>query len=351
MSIQWIVFFCAIGTLLLASCEQPCNEKVKERCNKACDRVGTCQIENTYNTAGQFSKSKRVCRWIKKPDIEQCGKCTDVKRDEKGLVLSKTCIVCNLCENDFACLANDECEGAKKICDRGLCVGCLEDTQCKASSRPLCVEGECIGCKVDKDCKTKALPSCYKQECTACRCATTSPKKPQCLKKSDGSILCVECTEKSHCPSERPVCDTKRNVCIAECTTEKDCKDGLKCFNGTCSECGSREDCKDPQTPVCSKGKCVCEGNGDCSPSFPICSSLKKRCVECKGHGDCDKSFPICNTLGQCEQQQCDPSKPTCSVSGQVCRKLGRRFVCAQCIENQDCKDGKSCDLSCFCCK
>lgn len=340
----------SLGVMLLASCEQPCTEEVTERCQKECDRIGRCAITFTWTSAGALSKTERVCRWESKPDPKTCGECKDIKKDDKGNVLSKSCVVCNLCSEDFECLENSECKDPSPICDQGVCVGCLKNSDCDDNDAgAACVNGTCVGCSDDADCTENSKPQCHENKCVSCRCSEMDDTKPQCLKK-DGKVSCVECIKDDDCKAPKPTCDIKTNTCTAECTKDGDCSDGKKCDGGSCVECAENSDCTDPQKPRCLKGVCLCTADNDCPSNYPSCNS--NVCVECTRDGDCGKEFPICKN-GACELQECDPANAgkDCLIPGLSCRRVGRKNVCVACSDDIDCQNGTKCDVTCFCCK
>lgn len=323
-------------------------EDENARCYTQCDRVGECSITYTYTPEGKLTNTQRECLWSTKPESETCAACSDFTKDEDGNVLSKKCIVCNLCNEDFECLNDDECKSDKPICDRGVCVGCRTNADCTEDGAKLCVNGNCEECAEDQDCSSSSTPQCDKNRCVSCRCSSTNKEKPQCLKADDGTVSCVECLVDAHCAAPRPVCDTQTNTCAAQCASDSDCGLGQKCDKGSCLECTSDADCLDSQKPRCLEGICGCSTKDDCSSAFSACAD--KKCVVCSRNSDCTNStFPICRS-GVCDHKLCNKAED-CLFPGQLCRQIGNRAVCVECGGDADCDDGKKCDISCFCCK
>src|SRR5689334_16016973 len=90
------------------------------------------------------------------------------------------------------------------------------------------------------------------------------------------------------CPKKKPKDPT--------CSSDKDCKDGLKCVDKTCQQCGEDSDCPDKQK--CDDGACVdaqCKVDADC-PDNKICNA--GTCEACKSNDQCGPG-------GRCEAGAC----------------------------------------------
>ncbi len=108
------------------------------------------------------------------------------------------------------------------------------------------------------------------------------------------------------------------------CTSEKDCKDGQKCFENKCVLCIEDAHCGKGQR--CSAGACVakpeCEKDDECSPG-KVCQAGKcKSCAmdsECGPGGSCEAG--ACKTAQACTKDDDCADDEDC-VSG-FCRRAG----------------------------
>jgi Cys-rich repeat protein len=96
---------------------------------------------------------------------------------------------------------------------------------------------------------------------------------------------CVECTDDSHCPPERPWCDWDMDC--EECLVSAHCPTGESCIMRSGSWVCRRKDCVDYRE----------EGDYEyCANNFkdtPICDLNKRTCVECIHPSDCEGILPI----------------------------------------------------------
>ena len=310
---------------------------------------GTCVISYTYDNSGGFSEIRRSCAFDRRSKLT-CGDCPDEnkKYDSKKRLIEKTCRVCNLGAKDFDCFDDTDCTGGKPFCDDGKCIFCRSDGDCKTKERPFCSPTGCVQCSSDTGCTDPKAPSCKGGICVACQC--TDPGKPNCLKKSDRTVVCVECTENSHCKENKtkPRCDTKTNTCVPGCFSNQDCQTGEICDEGICKECRRDRDCTNVRRPICIEGKCQCEQNNDCPLSYRFC--VNKICVECSDTRDCPRGFPAC-VDGACNLQNCTKDADCKDSNYPSCKPLGRDRVCVGCLKDSDCAAGRTCNLQSFVCE
>lgn len=260
---------------------------------------------------------------------------------------SGTCKTCTLTEG---------CLGAKPICDTsaagGVCVGCLDTTDCTAPSVCDATTRACVGCTPTEGC-SGAAPVCNDGTCVVCTAALGCDGGLVCDTSVDGGA-CVTCTAQAGC-SGGLVCDTAVDggecvTCTADgkgCSgTTPICDTGVR--GGECVECGSDDDCTAPQFcdggrrqcvtcndsntgcqnpwPLCDvtandgDGLCVgCLSDYDCGLDYPVCHPEKKQCATCVSDDDCDGDTPHCDTavwVGQCKacvtNDHCGEATPIC---------------------------------------
>lgn len=161
-----------------------------------------------------------------------------------------------------------------------------------------------LACHEDTDCPVIEKPYCD---------TTQSPAK------------CVGCTNSGQCPSQTPVCDTKKRICrmcannsdcpaahpichasgmCVECDDEHDdiCEEkSLECNveTGACAQCVKDDDCKDEgKSSKCHNGVCLqgCDNDKQCeNPTLPYCHKDLKLCVSCRTSSDCSGETPTCD--------------------------------------------------------
>ncbi len=404
-------FLCVLLLCMTAifhiSCND-CKEANEKKCDTSCNRQANCVITYGYDAKGSRSKLKRVCKWLRTEESTQCSQCTNQKKDKEGRVIEQTCVVCNVCNAEFECLDKEDCKDSTPYCRRGVCSSCLDDGNCKDANRPTCTDQGCTctssdvckgkvtapvcvadkdknklnlcgcakdtdcndpelpvcrkdtqtcGCSGDSDCKDKNKPQCEKNKCVVCRCPGTQPKRPFCLKKSDGSVSCVACTVDTDCSAPTPYCDPQSYVCVA-CQKDTDCKDSAKpqCNGGACVSCRCAQTNK--EKPICIKNSddsvtCVaCLKSSDCGAPTPTCNTKTNvceaackldsdcpspqfcdggQCVDCKTRNDCkDQNAPRC-VSGICRcviDKDCPSALPICSRTTKKC---------AECTRDGDC--------------
>ena len=255
----------------------------------------------------------------------------------------------------------------------GVCVACVNDTQCAAGevfSSNTCVVKQCLA---DADCAAptpRCLIGATSQVCVACLGNPDCPNGGTC--QSDHT--CVAASGCAVCKPPTPAC--KNNTCVA-CVQPSDCAPGETCSpQNTCvsTKCTSDNDCTSlPQTPHCDTGtgSCVqctattqctqgynCVGDAckpvctvatqaqDCPAATPVCRvSPFPKCVQCVASTDCPGG-QVCNSSNVCVAStgctgnaNCPPSTPVCSGG-----------TCVQCAADTDCKNGMGCNTTAHTC-
>lgn len=143
---------------------------------------------------------------------------------------------------------------------------------------------------------------------------------------------CNYCDSAKDCGPSAPACDTKEHVCKA---------------------CSQDAHCKDDALPACdvSTFTCVaCNANGGCDANSnrPVCDVASHSCAPCSSNDDCSgqagSGRGICGTSGKCRGCANDGE-----CGGGRCDTSMQR--CVQCLEDQDCEGGGTCDpLNNTCC-
>jgi peptidoglycan-associated lipoprotein len=120
------------------------------------------------------------------------------------------------------------------------------------------------------------------------------------------------------------------------CNADKDCKDGLKCFENKCVQCTADADCGDGER--CDAGACVakpeCEKDSDCTGGM-VCQASK--CKPCATDADCGVGG-TCNA-GACEQAKACTKDEDCADDEDCVHGFCRRAGSAG-------RDGATCPLA-----
>ena len=153
---------------------------------------------------------------------------------------TKACRPCSSANANADCNGNGVCAEGSTDPQKGRCVQCTSNAQCKAPSSCNTTIDTCVGCLVNAQCDNPKPVCGTSQICTACTwdadCAGR-PATPACMVES-GS--CVECTatNKSACRGTTPVCDAAKNKCVG-CNGDGDCAAGKTCVNQQCVGTGN----------------------------------------------------------------------------------------------------------------
>jgi len=216
------------------------------------------------------------------------------------------------------CTTDSDC-AQDEVCDNGVCVECLYDSDCTdgvfCNGAEECFVGSCVAgtepCNNDQTCDEASDtcvdivdPDCYND--SDCTDGVFCNGVEQC---SGG--VCVVGTEP--CDQDQ-ICDEGSDTCVAEpeCSNNADCDDGLYC-NGI---------------ETCSSGVCA-SGSAPCS--VELCNEGSDTCDDCVTNDDCDDGL-YCNGDETCSDGEC-------------------AFGSGPCYENETCEEAsdqclpEACDL------
>lgn len=276
--------------------------------------------------------------------------CLSTECVEKHCLLQADCAFDEACTTKAPTYGGIENPRLTQPTELGVCVKglnpCVTDKDC--SSPLVCSSGICVQCKESADCGYNLVCKgglCLNPEQTLCPKDTVLKRGclknkacipyPQCCPTScRGDRLCKRTED---CPPDCPYCVGGECVCKPApalptgntCTSNKDCGDGLVCWEGSCVKdfrckpafliphCYTDEICKigrlrcDLRTNCCEPGPegVRCETSPECGTLFCVngfCSSRPgsygDRCEsdrDCESGTSCDinRSVPICVPL------------------------------------------------------
>ncbi|WP_395811134.1 outer membrane exchange protein TraA [Archangium minus] len=228
--------------------------------------------------------------------------------------------------------------------------------QCQQCNRQYANRAGNNGCDPGYYCNGAALCApCETSFFCGPSCSPCGPSTPECLNRN-GTYTCVQCTEDSHCPNGR--CDPDTNECRGcrtddhcpsgqhcgtdnechECTTDAHCARGEVCSDNTCQPCSTQDSCAGNSCNCCPGGlKCAATTPG-ATPSCVECSS-NDDCTDGKkcdlANGRCVEQVAECNTSERCGAQCAKcPNDRPYCLDGQVC---------VECRTDLECGDGKFC--------
>ena len=242
-------------------------------------------------------------------------------------------------KQDEQCLSDEEClerDESTPYCDEGVCIECLDSSQCKNGQ---CKNRHCIECSKNADCKENS-------------------KGHVCV-----ASKCVECDTESY----SPFCatDNSQTICENGVIRQNQCDaDSPLCVDGKCHECKQSEDCPQNRSH-CLSYQCVeCENDADCPEDSQGCNS-KHQCIECLNDDDCTSKYggdkPFCSSDGLCvectnsehcqDNNICNLENNTCvqCVKDADCKGLSAKAVCEnsncvlKCLDNSECPDSLFC--------
>ncbi len=246
---------------------------------------------------------------------QQCDECTaqlDCADGLKCVKLGATKVCAPTCDNGGACPENSACQKTVvgNVCafQASTCcygAGCTVASAC-ANCADKCFGGVCVDCLNDTQCTNgKCDPNAH--TCiTSGACSGTTP-----IKLADGS--CVECTNDTHCANSAVgnKCDLASHKCAKssasnECAACQDPYPGCVQINGTwsCVECSTDADCAAKQGGTCNATTYSCSGTTGTGPAKGTC----KADADCVNAGTsaftlaCDTSTGLCyDTAGKCD--------------------------------------------------
>jgi hypothetical protein len=184
-----------------------------------------------------------------------------------GCRSSTDCTSPTVCStSSFTCIPSCAIDGGTQcidlVCDpsAGLCVQCLDDTQCTTDA-PICTAdvdagNYCVQCLTANDCPASA-PLCSYNSCV-----------PSCVFPDGGTS----------CPYG--VCDVGTGICV-QCLTDGDCQFGgaVRCTadidaGNYCVQCLTANDCGDAGPCASGAFQCgYCSVDADCPAEVPTCIS------------------------------------------------------------------------------
>jgi len=170
----------------------------------------------------------------------------------------------------------------------------------------------------------------------------------------DGGEEPITCTTRNDCPGRLGCVD---GIC-GSCSRDRDCLVTEFCnpLDQLCQsifdhdECGLNEDCD--LGAFCVQGLCkdasevvACVDAGDCQPD-ERCDPLNLVCVMdlgCNRDADCAEG-EVCNLASnRCESACTEETQEVVCGVGRYCNEFGR---CVDCLSDEDCGLGLSCDLT-----
>jgi hypothetical protein len=293
---------------------------------------------------------------------------------------------------------------AKGVCDdKGNCVNCTKDMDCKMGLKPTCdlTVHTCISCSDGLMNGTETTPDCGgicktclgkpcgdKSECGSGQCADgvccDSDCKGNCLscnlKSAPGTCTSVPAgTLEPACPGMMPVCnaggmckkapgatcmndgDCGSGACLAgvcqietggNCGSNLTCVTGL-CMGGVCAKCAANTDCMtmmcNTVTGVCkAPGGSACEADTDCADGkcqFGLC--LVDNGVACGVNADCRSGVCAMGLCSTCSAVMpgimCSPGASCGSTAFGVMGLICNRPKGAYCSSNLQCEGLKPC--------
>lgn len=264
------------------------------------------------------------------------------------------------------CNQNDQCEDGK-VCIDSRCRNCTQDAQC--GDDRICNHNRCrkYECESDADCGDEN--KCHQHRCMECLEDADCDENTKCLKYKTGNnllcndetctyeeieqsekLVCLECTEDSYCPKEKPYCDLDRNICT-QCLGSVHCPKGYECTEDMCQENADMDNHERPRMKMTSN-RCTaseeCEAGKICL--FGSCTSDRKRHF-CSDNSACPEGS-VCNTFyGECVI----PAEKTSTdylldiMLRPVSSALYTSKISKDCMHNSDCHVGHACHYLYMC--
>jgi hypothetical protein len=217
--------------------------------------------------------------------------------------------LCGPCTSDLQCIGSDT--GPHCLFEVSGNCGCRSTIDCTSPNVCSPTTGSCVPSCVDGGTPCAGLVCDSRSGlCVQClddsQCTTGAPL---CLNDIDAGTYCVQCLADSDCPVSLPFCDKHfyDHACVASCVLPDG---GTYCQYGVCDVsttlcvgCLSDSDCQ-AGVPRCTVdvdagNNCVqCLTAGDCGDAGP-CASQSFLCGHCSIDADCPSEVPIC-AFAQC---------------------------------------------------
>ena len=268
-------------------------------------------------------------------DFNRCGGCDPCNADAADRCVGAQC----RCGNGVPCAGNTP------VCDRGVCVGCLENRHCENPDLPYCVNSVCAECnpagQIDNDdCgENSDTPICGSDG----SCRQCNYPSGECGEGRPGTLdECVQLTLPDENGQNRPV-----NVCrVCELNSNNGCTGTAPiCIDGgggdlECVRCDNAEavDAAGGDDPCGADSECTADGScsgcnpqnhNGCANPTPFCEEdLRgtRECRACNTNGECTEATAGQATqciLGRCEvcnpgnHRGCDPDEICCDFQCQ----------------------------------
>lgn len=234
------------------------------------------------------------------------------------------------------CDSDEDCEGG--ACNIfGVCVGCLDNSDCEESQY---CDGWLGACLPDQP---TGSPCLNDEDCASNFC----------------ELICQDCSSNADC-DDNEYCDA-----FGGCQRKRDngggCLTGVECFSGNCYlgycvACNEQSDCESPAfctlDPLPGASTCIdpkpigetCAQNfecasGDCYLGF---------CVECNEQSDCPDSGEFCSLNPAPGASECIPLKENslpCAQNFECVSGNCYLGFCVECNEQSDCTAPAFCSL------
>jgi MYXO-CTERM domain-containing protein len=284
------------------------------------------------------------------PSCGACGSCDNQKQCVPKTVAAspQSCSVCKVdadcggsgavcvtigtgtrcaqsCDNDGCCPDGSVCttgSGGNKFClpVTMTCppVTCQSDAQCGTGET--CVNGKCDVKLPDR--KSDLCAACSKNaDCADQFCDNPEARGGRCLQACAAGDLCPDGFRCKEINPGFKQCVPNDGICRANCQSDNDCRDGLKCDRGTCRREGGG-----------SNGE-PCAADMPCDPS-----------LQCISGTDSARCYQTCGFAEGSAGSPCRPNN-TCDAGLQCfANPLGGGNVCIEpCSANSPCQGGGTC--------
>lgn len=329
--------FCAFSGNPFGECAQDadCGEGL------FCDEVGccvpvaalACQPYGPCDADGSCPEPGLICEEPKMIDGVEQGRCC---------IPSPAPNVCPLsgmplpdCDPSLV----DQCPDGQFCSGAGCCVEGVCEMTCEQARAGFC-DGPC------PDPCAQADPSLI---CGDQGCCVPGPEPAGCTTCGDASCELHETLDNCFFDcSGRGFCKLTSSLCFGD----EDCPSGGLCLGGCCGTCNEIDGCTSGacrfeacQTEADCRAGGTCDAEGCCgSPPGSAC-----------GDG-------ICDPYESCRPSDCPPSTPEAYCGDGVCDPEGETETCCdcvcplsgapapECVMDEDCDPGQTCDLSSGCC-
>jgi len=298
--------------------------------------------------------------------LVQCEECHTCPPVEITKCICEDSSQCDPCQDCIDGICVDRCGDGEFCSDNGVCVGCLDNTDCPGELE--CINGECscppgstqsgdrcIECSTNSDCDVCEVcqdGKCIEQDCGSGACDPDTGECVDCINED-------QCRDDQICVDNECVCPPgfveRDGVCVPapECVSAEDCDECEVCRNGQCVP----RQCPPGQVCVGEYGcvpKCDCNDQTSCDDITTFCyqdpNSGLCGCIPCQG--DCTNGCAdpcLCSeTLNQCINNNCEGPCSNGLDCGDGCGCLDGQCVPCQTLDctTTDCGDALGCNCS-----